>query len=111
MIRGPAPGAGGCMELQDGSRRNTASFMTQQASAKGMRVGFPLYPNVTLMDFAGATQVFSFAHFDSVWLAPNKEPIRTMEGVYVLPNETFDSHSPFDILFVPGGAPDGIELA
>ena len=72
-------------------------------------VGFPIYDGCTLLDFAGATQVFSpwvAAGFQSVWLAPSRDPVRTTEGVEVLPGRCFDDPGPIDVLFVPGGGED-----
>lgn len=72
-------------------------------------VGFPLYKGATLLDFAGATQVFSSwvaPGFESVWLAPSLDPVRTTEGVEVLPGRRFDDPRPIDVLFVPGGGED-----
>src|SRR5688572_21635775 len=69
-----------------------------------MRVGFPLYQGCTLLDFAGATQVFAFANATPVWLAADREPVKTTEGVQVVPGGTFaDPGGALDILFVPGG--------
>jgi cyclohexyl-isocyanide hydratase len=63
-----------------------------------------LYQGSTLLDFAGATQVFAFTPgFEVVWLAPTRDPITTTEGVEVLPGATFDDCGAIDILFVPGG--------
>lgn len=68
------------------------------------RVGMVLYDGCTLLDFAGATQVFAFAPgFEVVWLAPELRPITTTENVQVLPTCTFDEAGTLDILFVPGG--------
>jgi cyclohexyl-isocyanide hydratase len=72
-------------------------------------VGFPLYNGCTLLDFAGATQIFSSwvaAGFESVWLAPSLDPVTTSEGVQVQPGRRFDDPGPIDILFVPGGGED-----
>jgi len=73
--------------------------------ADSPRVVFPLYNGSTLLDFAGATQIFSFAGFQTVWAAPTKDPITTTEKVQVLPGCTFADATaqPIDILFVPGG--------
>ncbi|HXT20020.1 MAG TPA: DJ-1/PfpI family protein [Thermoanaerobaculia bacterium] len=71
-----------------------------------LRVGFPLYNGCTLLDFAGATQVFAFTPgFQAVWLAPTRDPIATTESVKVLPGATFGDAGKIDILFVPGGGP------
>src|SRR4051794_20742034 len=49
-------------------------------------VGFPIYQGATLLDFAGATQVFAFATSDQIrfvptWLAARMAPVTTTEGV------------------------------
>ena len=75
-------------------------------------VGFVLYPGCTLLDFAGATQIFAYtAGFDVVWIAANRDPIPTTESVSVLPSATFDDHPPLSIVFVPGGGSDGVGAA
>lgn len=74
------------------------------ASAETLRVGFPIYDGSTLLDFAGATQVFAFAPgFEPIWLAPTLDSIETTEKVRVLPGATFDAAGQIDVLFVPGG--------
>ena len=75
--------------------------------ATTMRVGMVLYDGCTLLDFAGATQVFSFAPgFEVVWLAPELRPITTTENVQVLPQSPFADAGALDIVFVPGGGND-----
>jgi cyclohexyl-isocyanide hydratase len=69
-----------------------------------LRVGFVLYDGSTLLDFAGATQVFAFAPgFETVWLSPTLDPVTTTESVRVLPGCTFADAGRIDLLFVPGG--------
>jgi cyclohexyl-isocyanide hydratase len=81
-------------------------------SPSTITVGFPLYPGCTLLDFAGATQIFAYTTgFEVVWLAADLDPIPTTEGVSVMPNATFDDHQPLSILFVPGGGSDGVGAA
>jgi cyclohexyl-isocyanide hydratase len=77
-------------------------------SDQNLVVGILLYNNCTLMDFAGATQVFSGPFgFETVWVAA--EPtITTTENVTVVPKYNFSNHPPLDILFVPGGDADGV---
>jgi cyclohexyl-isocyanide hydratase len=78
---------------------------------KELIVGIPLYNDCTLMDFAGATQVFAAPFgFKPVWLAMESS-ITTSEGVKVLPNYHFDFHPRIDILFVPGGGSVGVTSA
>lgn len=75
--------------------------------ASTFTVAFPLYPDCTLLDFAGATQVFAFAPgFSVLWVAETLAPILTTENVQVLPHKTFDQvvseGIKIDLLFVPG---------
>ena len=61
-----------------------------QSTEKKFCVGFPLYNGCTLLDFAGATQIFGFsAGYQTLWLAATLDPITTTEGVQVLPQKTF----------------------
>jgi cyclohexyl-isocyanide hydratase len=84
---------------------------------KVLTVGFPIYDGVTLVDFCGATEVFSFPAgpdnaFKPIWLAAEKKQILTSEGLYVYPNYSFkEKHPPIDILFIPGGGSDLIANA
>jgi cyclohexyl-isocyanide hydratase len=73
--------------------------------ADSPKVVFPLYEGSTLLDFAGATQVFAFAGYQPVWAAPTLDPVTTTEKVQVVPGATFDSlrDQEVEILFVPGG--------
>lgn len=73
---------------------------------KPITVGFPLYDGVTLMDFVGPTDVFSFTSgvFTPIWLAEEKRPVETSEGALVYPHYSFkDKYPLINILFVPGG--------
>lgn len=73
------------------------------STQKDIIVGFPLYDQCTLVDFAGATQVFAGRFgFKPIWLAA-EDKITTTEDVTVVPNYHFDDHPPIDILFIPGG--------
>jgi cyclohexyl-isocyanide hydratase len=78
------------------------------SSEDTITVGFPIYNGSTLLDFAGATQVFAkwAGGFNPVWLAPTTDPIETTEQVKVMPGRCFDDPGPIDILFVPGGGPE-----
>lgn len=75
-------------------------------------VAFPLYPGCTLLDFAGATQIFAFAPgFRNVWIAASRDPVQTTEGISVMPNATFAETPSADIVFVPGGGGEGVSAA
>ncbi len=75
-------------------------------------VGFPLFDQVTLVDFVGATQIFSDAEgFTPVWLAPEIRPYKTTEKtlnnqpICITPQFTFRDRPKINMLFCPGGAP------
>ena len=75
-------------------------------------VGFPLYEGVTLLDFAGATQIFGFAAgFNCVWLSKDQQPVMTTEKVEVLPSRSFAEPGDLDVIFVPGGGAKGVSWA
>ena len=74
-------------------------------------VAFLLYPDCTLLDFAGAAQVFAYAGFRTVWVAETSDPILTSEGVSVMPAATFDDYPSIYMLFVPGGGGKGVSQA
>ena len=76
-----------------------------------LTVGFPIYDGVTLTDFTGPTDVFTFTNgwFTPIWLAAEKRPIQTSSGTFIYPNFSFDEQHPsIDILFVPGGHANGV---
>jgi cyclohexyl-isocyanide hydratase len=77
----------------------------------GPCIGFPIYPQATLLDFAGATQVFSYAGMRPIWIAERKGPVLTSEGVSIVADYSFDDHPHIDILFVPGGLGEGVAFA
>lgn len=80
--------------------------------AAQLTVGFPLYQGCTLLDFAGATQIFAFTGtFKPLWLAASAKPITTTESIQVVPNYTFDDHPDLDMIFVPGGGGEGVSAA
>lgn len=77
-------------------------------------LGFPLYPGCTLLDFAGATQVFApwtGLNVKVEWIAQELQPLPTTEGVSVMPTVTIDKAPALDVLFVPGGGGDGVSFA
>lgn len=77
---------------------------------KNRIIAFPLYDGVTLTDFTGPTEVFSFTNgFTPIWMATEKRFITTSEGAHVFPHYAFhEKHPPIDILFVPGGGAPGV---
>ena len=68
------------------------------------RVAFPLYDQVTLLDFGGATQIFNLAGFEVFWVSDKIAPVQTTEAVCIHPNATYDDiPDALTVLFVPGG--------
>lgn len=69
-----------------------------------MDIAFLLFPNVTLLDFAGPAQVLKQLGGARVhYVSSRMEPVRTDCGFAVLPTATFDELARADILCVPGG--------
>src|SRR5947209_6398369 len=70
--------------------------------ATTVRVGMVLYDGCTLLDFAGATQVFAFAPwFEVVWLAPDVCPIETTEIVNVISGPTQSMTTQLSVQYAP----------
>jgi len=73
-------------------------------------VAILLFPNVELLDFAGPYEVFSVAGrqsddvaLDVFTVAERAQPIRSRNGLAVLPDHTIAGCPPIKILLVPGG--------
>lgn len=74
-------------------------------------VAILMFDEVEVLDFAGPFEVFSViaelaggAHFQVSMVAEEERPIRAVNGLRVLPDLTFASAPPPDLLIVPGGA-------
>lgn len=77
-----------------------------------LNVGFLLYPGCTLMDFAGAVQVFSSAVGKfKTFIVSEQKAITTTEGLTVLSDYSLDLYPAIDILFIPGGGDQGVIAA
>lgn len=59
------------------------------------------------MDFTGPAEVFIVANrgnsFQVLTVAESKEPVKTMGGIRVIPDRSFEELSEADILVIPGG--------
>lgn len=66
-----------------------------------------LFEGVELMDFAGPTEVFIIADrgraFRVVTVAESTLPLRTMGGITIVPDRSFEDAPKAEILVVPGG--------
>ena len=67
-------------------------------------VGMILFEGVTQLDLTGPYEVFARMPRTTVRLiAPSLEPVRTEWGMRIIPDATFDSAPPLDLICVPGG--------
>lgn len=74
-------------------------------------IGLVIFPGMTQLDITGPHQVFSFmpnTQVDLLW--KTLEPVKSSEGMTVLPTLTFNSCPPLDVLCVPGGSMGVVEM-
>lgn len=79
------------------------------------RVGIIIFDDIEVLDFCGPFEVFSVTRLDEerrreevspfeiLLIAQFDRPVITTGGMKVLPNATFETCPPLDILVVPGG--------
>lgn len=80
-----------------------------------LRTGILIFPDVEVLDFCGPFEVFSVVRldeakrreepspFDVFLVAESEAPVVTTGGMRVLPQHTFATCPPLDLLVVPGG--------
>lgn len=75
-----------------------------------LNVGIFIFNDVELLDFAGPYEVFSVAsemhdykYFSVFTISENGDMIKTVNGLKVQPDFSFDTHPNMDILLIPGG--------
>ena len=75
-----------------------------------LTIAIVLFPDAEELDWAGPWEVLGFwsLHFPSDevsvrTVAPSLDPVRCAKGLRVLPDETWDSLGPVDVLVFPGG--------
>lgn len=73
-------------------------------------IGLVLYPRLTALDIVGPYEVLSRLRqvapgkgYRTVWIAETLEPVRADNGCTLVPEATFVSAPPLDIVVVPGG--------
>ena len=73
-----------------------------------LTVGILMFEGVELLDFAGPAEVFIVSgygrHFEVVTIAESTKPLKTMGGIQVVPDHSYDDAPKLDVLVVPGGA-------
>lgn len=74
------------------------------------RVGILVFDDVEVLDFAGPFEVFAVAaelagqqHFKTVLVGQHQRVYTAVNGLKVLPNDTFADGYAYDLLVVPGG--------
>ncbi len=74
------------------------------------QIGLVIYPDMTQLDITGPFQVFSFIPNAQVLILwKNLEPVRSANGLTILPTLTFEQCPNLDVLCIPGG-PGQIEM-
>jgi len=73
-------------------------------------LGIFLFHNMELLDFAGPYEVFSvtselnnYGLVKVFTVAEKMEPVRTVNGLAVLPDHSIGDHPSIDVLVIPGG--------
>lgn len=67
-------------------------------------IGLVFYPGMTMLDMAGPQQVFSAlpgVKLHRIW--KTLDPVKTDDGMVILPDTTFEKCPPLDIICVGGG--------
>jgi cyclohexyl-isocyanide hydratase len=78
--------------------------MSIQDQSKPLVIGMVLFANLTQLDLTGPYEVLSQMPNTQVYLvAKTLEPVRSDRGLTIVPDMTFDTVPPLDVLFVPGG--------
>ena len=73
-------------------------------SESGFRVGLLLFPGITQLDMTGPYEVFSRmpgSRVDVIW--KDREPVRSDQGLALVPTARFDDVGDLDLVCVPGG--------
>lgn len=83
-----------------------------------LRVGYPLYTGVDMLDVVGSAEVFAWAtdprtgrRAEVHFVAPTLDPVATVTGRKLLPDTTYADCPRLDLLYVPGGGQVGVGAA
>jgi len=78
--------------------------MATDRGVESFTVGMVLFEGVTQLDLTGPYEVFARMPNTTVRLiASSLEPVRTEWGMRIIPDATFETAPPLDLLCVPGG--------
>jgi cyclohexyl-isocyanide hydratase len=90
--------------LMASSFSSATLLMASSSSSATLTVGMVLFPNMTQLDVTGPYEVFARMPATKVYLvAETSAPIRSEHGLTMVPDVTFDTAPPLDIICVPGG--------
>ncbi|HEX8903368.1 MAG TPA: DJ-1/PfpI family protein [Longimicrobiaceae bacterium] len=86
-------------------------------AATPYRIGIPVYQGVDLMDVAAPREVFSWmgekwqgaGEVEIVLVAETPDVVVTRDGMRIVPDATFDELPRVEVMWVPGGAVDGLQ--
>lgn len=72
-----------------------------------LTVGVILYPDFDTLDVMGPVELFAVPilqdKFKLVFISRDGQPVTSAAGVKVVPDHSWDTHPPLDVLLVPGG--------
>ncbi len=78
-------------------------MLKASSSSAKLSVGIVLFPNVTQLDVTGPYEVFARMPATVHLVAATLEPIRSEQGLTILPELTFETAPQLDVICVPGG--------
>jgi cyclohexyl-isocyanide hydratase len=81
-----------------------AARRTSTMSERPFRSGMLVFPNLTQLDLTGPYEILArLPHSETLLIWKSLEPVRSEHGLTILPNATFDTAGPLDLVLVPGG--------
>jgi transcriptional regulator GlxA family with amidase domain len=93
-------------------QRTTAPGATRRRPVTGdpLRIGIALFPDAEELDWAGPWEVLAYwatsspdAHVEVFTVAQQALPVRCARGLRVIPDHTWETAPPIDVLVYPGG--------
>jgi cyclohexyl-isocyanide hydratase len=81
-----------------------ADKRTRAMTEAKLRCGMLVFPNLTQLDLTGPYEILARMPGSEVSLIwKSLDPVRTEHGLTILPNATFETALPLDLVLVPGG--------
>jgi hypothetical protein len=79
-------------------------LFASSSSSAALSIGIVVFPNVTPLDVTGPYEIFARMPATTVHLmAATLAPIRSEHGLTIVPELTFDTAPPLDVVCAPGG--------